>query len=96
LGRLRISGDFSVARFKDYISSPERMVMAECRDSGVYLKKIAQRFRDSHTGLKTRVRIYLESISSDVDVRPVEIPLFKMELVKEVGEYVTFELAHTF
>ena len=88
---------FSVALFEKHISHLEQVVIPECRNLGVSLKKISRRFRDHHPSLKTRVRVYLEFLVANAQpIETVDISLFEAELVKEVGDYVTFELARVF
>ena len=79
--------------FNFYISELEQDALPECRELGVSLQKIAQRFRDHHPGLKTRVRISSELTNENAQaIENVDIPFFQAELEKEAGDCVSFEL----
>jgi len=67
--------------------------LAEFADLGISIRKIARRYSDHHSGLKTLVRATLEL--SELEIRAVgngEAPLYKARLEEELGDLVDFEL----
>ena len=65
----------------------------EFTDLGISLRKIGKRFRDHHSGLKTRVRIISPwSLKGGQAFENGDLKFFHGELEKEAGGCVTFEL----
>ena len=66
---------------------------AEFTHLGASIRKIAQRYSDNHSGLKTRVRATLGL--TELEIRAVEngeSPVYKARLEEELGGHVDFEL----
>ena len=60
---------------------------------GVSIRKIAQRYSDHHSGLKTRVQATLDLTESEAQaVQNGEVLLYKTRLEEELGDHVDFEL----
>ena len=59
----------------------------------VSIRKIAQRYSDRHSGLKTRVRATLDLSESEIQaVENGEKPFYKTRLEEELGDHVDLEL----
>ena len=66
---------------------------AEFTHLGASIRKIAQRYSDNHSGLKTRVQttLYLAGLEIQA-VENGDVPFYKMRLEEELGGHVDFEL----
>ena len=66
--------------------------LAEFTDLGVSIRKIARRYSDHHSGLKTRVLAGLDLTESEIQaVENGEAPFYKTRLEEELGGHVDFE-----
>ena len=67
--------------------------LAEFTHLGVSIRKIAQRYSDHHSGLKTRVRATLHLTELEIQaVENGETPFYKTRLEEELRDYVDFDL----
>jgi len=77
-------------RRRSYVDDKD---LAEFTNLGASIRKIARRYSDHHSGLKTRVRATLELTELEIQaVGNGEAPLYKARLEEELRGHVDFEL----
>ena len=83
----------SFEKYERYCSCIYDEDLEEFMHLGDSIRKIARKYSDNHSGLKTRVRATLGL--TELEIRAVEngeSPVYKARLEEELGGHVDFEL----